>query len=363
MSAQDNTNAETVACWVGIDVSKDFFDAAIAGSEQRFPSTSLKQLPCERFKRTQSGVKALLQWVDKHAPEGARGARAVMETTGKYSLELTAWLIEERKSMAPAIVNAGQVKSFVDSLGQRNKTDGLAARGLAFFGVERRPSPYELMSPERRELRELTRYRAKLVEERTALKNRIKEGSSSKTVSDMWTRQLEELNRDIKELEQGMEQLRKAHSPFKRDFALLTSIPGVGFITAMVVLAELGDLRRFERAKQLSAFTGLNPRIIESGTSVRAKTRMGKRGNRHVRQALYTSSMGSLLTKASNDFKVKYTHLCDQGKAGKAALGAVMRQQLLVMRAVVINETPYDPLWKTRQKQGGNSAQKRPCTP
>ena len=106
---------------------------------------------------------------------------------------------------------------------------------------------------------------------------------------------------------------------FKCDFDLLTSIDGVGPITAMTVLAEIGDLRRFERARQLTAYAGVSPRVVQSGTSVRGKTRMCKRGNKRIRQALYLSAMATLNTKKPNSLSTMHYRLCDEGKEGKEA--------------------------------------------
>lgn len=157
--------------WVGLDVSKLTFDAALALSDQHFPSTPLRALPWKTFPRTREGVAAFLAWVAEHVPESE--VRVIMEATGKYSVELTAWLLAKRPTLRPAIENPKNTSAFIDSLGQRNKTDGLDARGLAFYGVERRPAPYEPLSKTRQELRDLSRCRDTLVEQRTALKNRL----------------------------------------------------------------------------------------------------------------------------------------------------------------------------------------------
>jgi transposase len=142
----------------------------------------------------------------------------------------------------------------------------------------------------------------------------------------------------------------------KRDFALLTSIDGVGPITALTVLAEIGDLRRFERARQLTAYVGVSPQIVRSGTSVRGKTRMCKRGNERVRRALYLSAMATLNTREPNSLSAMHARLCREGKQGKAALGAVMRKQLTIMRAVIISGIPYDPAYDPELKRRGARA-------
>ena len=343
--------------WVGLDVSKATFDAALALSDQRFPSTPVRALPWKSFPRTREGVVAFLAWLKEQAPK--EKVRVVMEATGKYSVELTTWLLAKRPSLRPAIVNPKNTKAFIDSLSQRNKTDGLDARGLAFYGVERRPAAYEPLSKARQELRELSRCRDTLIAQRTALKNRLREKSSSKIVRRLQTRQLHQLNEDIAKLEEEMKRVIDEDEKFKRDFALLNTIAGVGPITAMTVLAEIGDLRRFERARQLTAYAGVTPRIIESGTSVRGKTRMCKRGNERVRHALYLSAMATLNTKRPNSLSIVHQRLCEEGKEGKAALGAVMRKQLTVMRAVLISGKPYDPTFRGCGKPSGDPARER----
>jgi transposase len=337
--------------WVGIDVSKAAFDVALAHPDQRFPSTPLRALPWRTFARSKAGVGEFLAWLDEVAPRSGRtGVRVVMEATGKYSVELTAWLVAKRPSLRPAIENPGATKAFIDSLSQRNRTDGLAARGLAFYGVERRPAPYEPLSESREELRCLSRCRQVLVEERTALKNRMREGSRSKTVSKLWAQKLRQLDQDIERVEQEMQRVVKDDEQLSRDFALLLSVPGVGMVTAVTVLAEIGDLRRFERARQLTAFAGVSPRVVQSGTSVRGGTHLCKRGNHRVRRALYLSGMATLHTRKPNDLSETYRRLCQEGKNGKAAIGALMRKQLILMRAILISGKPYDPTWKKRKE-------------
>ena len=340
--------------WVGLDVSKRCFDAAVASPDQRFPSTRLRSLPWRTFPRTRQRVVEFLAWIDEHAPRG--NTRVVMEATGRYSIELTTWLLARRPTLRPAIENPTGTKAFIDSLNQRNRTDGLAARGLAFYGVERRPAPYEPLSESRARLRELSRYRDALVVQRTTLKNRIGEQGDSKVVARMQARQLRQLDRDITAIEREMKQAINEDAEYKRDFELLTTIDGVGPITAMTVLAEIGDLRRFERARQLTAYVGVSPRVVQSGTSVRGRTRLCKRGNGRVRQALYLSAMATLNTKKPNSLSQTHYRLCEAGKEGKAALGAVMRKQLTVMRAVLISGKPYDPMYKGGGKRCGKRA-------
>ena len=158
-------------------------------------------------------------------------------------------------------------------------------------------------------------------------------------------------------VEAEMKRVVEAAPKIAHDVALLSSIYGVGFIVAVVIVAELGDLRRFRKARQLTAFAGVSPRIYQSGTSVARPARMCKKGNPRVRQALYLSALSAV--RGRNDLQRTYTRLISQGKPPKAALGAVMRKLLVVMRALLITETDYDPDWQLQPDRRYHGASNR----
>lgn len=329
--------------WVGLDVSKATFDAAWLSCAEAAPSKNLSRLPSRSFPRTASGAEEFVKWVDEHLERGGLRdypVRCVMEATGRYSQDLVFLLCEVRASLMPAIVPPRETSQFIQSLGVRNVTDKLASRGLAVYGRERAPEAYVPMSPAEAELRAVSRYRDSLMRQRIALGNQAQEGTSSEWVKQQRDEHLSSLKAAIKSAEAELRRLVEANQNLKEDVALLRSIYGVGFITAAVIRAELGDLRRFDGARELSAFAGVNPSNKESGTSVRTRTRMSKQGNARVRQALYLSAM--VLIRKPSDLQSTYKRLIQQGKSKMAALGAVMRKMLVMMRAILIHNTPYE---------------------
>ena len=345
----DNETSErkrSVIHWIGIDVAKSKFDAALVRKGQKWATTALCEVPVTSFERSRKGVASLRQWINRMLEDAVEKVqvRVIMEATGKYSTELAIWLIEQEPSIAPAIVNPHHTSAFIKSLGLRNKTDKLEARALGFYGVEREPCPYEPPAPEIVELRALCRYRDALVREKVADENRAEGESESRFVTRMRSNRLVQLGRDIKRIEDEMTKVVNTNAQVKHDLELLCSIYGVGFITAVVVIAELGDLRRFRKARQLTAFAGLSPRIYQSGTSVSGRPRMCKKGNPRVRQALYLSAMSAI--RGQNDLQRMYKRMTSEGKSPMAALGAVMRKQLTVMRAILISEELYNPDWR-----------------
>lgn len=325
--------------WTGVDVAKDTFDAALVLGGQRYPHTRLSQVPARRFERTEQGVSEFVAWLDERVGD-KDAVRVCMEATGRYSSELAVWLLEARPSLKPAIVNPAHSAAFIKSMGLRNKTDKMDARALGFYGVERRPVCYEPPTKAQRELRELSRQRTALVTARNAERNRAAEPAQSKVVLKIQKRRLSELDRDIKALDKAINKLVNADEDLKRDVEALMRIDGVGIVTAVVVLTEMGDLRRFERARQLTAFAGLSPRVFESGSSVKGRTHMCKQGNGRVRAALYMAAM-AIKRGNKSDLAATYQRLIENGKAPLVALAVVMRKLLCVMRAVLISGKPY----------------------
>lgn len=359
--------SEKVQVWSGLDVSKASFDAALAVPRPDGEARDLRELPVKSFDRTAEGVRAFLDWADAHldgvAASGERvpTVRVVMEATGRYSVELAVWLLAERPSLSPAIVNPQQACHFRKSLNFRNNTDRIAARALAQYGVDRRPAAYEPPTAAHAELRELSRYRTTLVEQRVAEQNRAEEGSDSTVVRRMQKSRIEKLNRDIKRIEKEIKTAVARIPDLARDAELIDGIYGVGFVTAVAVVAELGDLRRFTRGRQLSAFVGTAPCNHDSGTSVHKRPRMCKAGEPRVRALLYMCAMSAVA--GDNDFADTYHRLIASGKTKMAALGAVMRKLLLVMRAIVISGQPYDPHYNRRRKTVDNATQKEGKSP
>ncbi len=339
---------ENLRHWVGADVAKKTFTASLARRGQRWGLTALGELPRKTFVRNPQGVEQLVAWLCLllELPPAQLDIGVVMETTGKYSTELAAWMTAQHRGLCPAIVHARQASAFIQSLHVRGKTDDIEARALAFYGVERRPAPYQALPARQLELRELVRHRAQLLELKLALQNRQGEGSQNTAVCQSQERMLKQFTQEIARIELKMRKCVDRSAELGRDEALLRSIHGVAFLTATLILAELGDLRRFERARQLSAFAGLSPRPLQSGSSIDKPAHLCKQGSGSVRKALYMAALTAI--HDSGPMQATFEKACAAGKPKMVALGAVMRKLLVLMRAILISGKPYDPQWKKR---------------
>lgn len=132
---------------------------------------------------------------------------------------------------------------------------------------------------------------------------------------------------------------------FCKNISLLISIPGIGHITAITILAEIGDIDRFPTPKQLVAFFGVDPAVNESGKFKGDRVKMSKRGTRLGRRALFAVALASIRVKrngeAMNQVLLKYYQENLKGKKAKVALVAVMHKLIKYLFAVLRNQQKY----------------------
>lgn len=99
-------------------------------------------------------------------------------------------------------------------------------------------------------------------------------------------------------------------SDIKRNFLLLTTIPGIGELTAMTLVSEIGDFNRFKNSKKLVAYLGIDPSINESGNFKSSNNSMSKRGSNIGRRAIYSAALSAIGIKrngeANNEIILEY---------------------------------------------------------
>jgi hypothetical protein len=137
-----------------------------------------------------------------------------------------------------------------------------------------------------------------------------------------------------------IEQCVESHEELKKEAGLICTIPGIGKKTAFMALAELGDLRSWSR-QEIVSYAGLYPRQHTSGTSVASPPRIAGGGGARIRRALFLPccSLSHLDIPVTRWRK----GLFDRGKAKMAAIVALIKKVLLLMRTVVVTGQAYNP--------------------
>ena len=323
----DTSNMTSVQSWVGIDVSKDKLDACLL----RPVGKPLWQV----FKNDPNGHNKLLRWVDHNAP-GVK-LHFCMESTGTFSQGIALFLAEAGHIVT--VANPHLVRHYGFAQGIGNKTDPVDAHTIADYCRTQRPAPWRMSSAEVRVLVALLRRCSNLQEHLHQEKNRLGESGLVKDVQRSLKRSIRFIETDMQQLQKQIQQHIDSNPKLKKDKELLESIPGIGDLTALWILAELPDVTQFSSADAAAAYAGVNPRVYTSGKSVRKRTRISKRGNARLRRALY---MPALAAAKYNPFcRNLYERLTARGMAKKAAICAVMRKLLMIAFGVLKSQTMF----------------------
>ena len=321
--------------FVGVDISKLSFDASLApiGSV----NAEFSKLPACSFEMNKTGVGRFGKWLEKEL--GTAAAKGiVIEATGTYSKRFAELL--KPKSFPPvSTVNPYYPSSYKRSLGIKDKTDCVDARVLALYGATRTPAPDKETNPEQAKLKELQRLCDDYETDILSWKNRLEQveyGESRVRIK----KTIAQFEASLREVRNQIELIIKASERMRQDVKLMCTVPGIGEKTAIMLLAELGDLRDWKREKIVS-FCGLYLRQHTSGKSVSKRPRLSKGGGWRVRRGLF---MCCLALRSRPTLLKKFgDRLIERGKSKMCAIGAMMRKLLLLVRAVVVSGVPYDP--------------------
>ncbi len=203
------TNHENVmpAAWLGIDVGKNSFDVGLhLPVEYGQPARGIGDIPTISVDRTSEGLSRALSWAMDKCRSFASGnncpapsLRAVMEATGRFSLELCSWITAAAPEIKPVIDDPRAIHDYARSLKIRNKTDAVDAAVLARYGAERMPEPRPVMPSHYAELRERTRLRSSLVGGLVAARERLDEIRGSRVAAKIQKKVVKTLEKAVAE--------------------------------------------------------------------------------------------------------------------------------------------------------------------
>ena len=259
-----------------------------------------------------------------------------MESTGSYHLLLCACCFEAGFSIK--IINPLIVKKQNQTNLRRVKNDKKDA-GLIRYCVAN-GSGYEFETDKDAiVLKSLVRQRNSLANTVLKMRKQIEDVAYKEDCFDV---KINSVYGDISAIiEAKIKDLEKNLKLFRRDEQrLLESIPGVGPITSASFISEVGNITKFSNAKKLVAFIGLDSRVHESGTSVRGKGYISKRGNKILRTRLFNAASVAVLRP--NLFQRYFQKKRSEGKPYRVALVATMNKMTHVIYSVWSNKKPFE---------------------
>lgn len=322
-----------MSVFIGIDVSKATLDIAIR-QDQNSRHFKVKNSP--------SGFDKLQKQLNKLDSID----RIALEASGRYGEPLALWLFEQGYPVS--YLNPKLTHRFAQSRLRYNKTDADDAKLIAQYAQLHLPPLWQAPTASQRLLTQRSRRLEALQKERQRERNRLASGITDDFVCQQIQAHINFLEQLIKDTQKAIRQLIRQDESLKHNYQLLTSIQGIGEVTASLFLSEIGDISRFDNIKQLTAFFGLDPQDWQSGTSINRPAHISKHGNSRLRASLYMPALTAM--KHNRACRLLNQRLENKHKPGKVRVVALMRKLLHQIFGVLKNQQPYDDLYDLRQQ-------------
>ena len=305
---------------IGIDVAKAELVVAAQPSGERWTVAN-----------DERGVRTLVERLRVAAPE-----LIVLEATGGYELVCVAALAAV--GLPIVVVNPRQVRDFAKATGQLAKTDRIDADILALFAERVRPDVRPLPDAEAQELEALLARRRQLIEMLQAERNRLGQvfGRGKRQVKKSLKSHITYLERELRIADTDLGDMVRESPAWRDRDDLLQSVPGVGRVLSMTLLADLPELGRLSR-RAIAKLVGIAPLSRDSGTLRGHRFVQGGRAS--VRAVLYMGTLAA--TKRNPIIRAFYHRLLAVGKPKKLALVACMRKMLTILNTMVRTRQPW----------------------
>jgi len=307
----------------GIDVGKFILDIHVNPLNQIFSVNN-----------DQTGIKKLLKKINNYTKSEHCTKLIVCEATGGYENLLVDLLRDQ--NIPIHVAHANKVRNFAKATGKFAKTDKIDANILSDYAMVFKPKPNAyVIDKELKALKDLQIRRRHLMDDLIKEQNRL-DKNIDKELAKSINRHIKWLKQEIKLVDRKIDAFILEHKDIKAQIDLITSIPGVGQITASAILTNLPEIKSVDN-KQLSALIGVAPMNKDSGTKSGKRRIIGGRAN--VRNSLYMAAVASI--RSNHMISKFYKRLRDKGKPAKVAIVAAMHKLLFIIKSVLKRQTVW----------------------
>lgn len=293
------------------------------------------------FPNTAKGIVSFIQWVKK-LTEASVPIRFAMEATGVYHESLAYYLDDQ--GLEISIITPNKISNYARTLDVKTVTDKTASEAITLFGLERNLEKWKRPNKLFKKLRQLTRERDQVVQLRTIAKNQLhaelaEAESNSSSVARM-KKQIAFFDKQEKEIRSEIMELSKQNEKVSESIKIICSLPGVGALTAIIVLAETNDFELIRNKRQLTSYAGLDVKEKQSGTSVKGKPRISKQGNKYLRKAMHLPALTAI--RLDERHKAIFARLVSRHGIKMKAIVAVERKLLEMIYTLYKTNKQYD---------------------
>jgi len=326
----------------GIDISKDSFTVCFGTLDDTLNQKISKSFTFENNKK---GFKTLIKSVNNidvfRSEDKTIPLWFVVEATGVYYENLAYFLAENNFSVSVVLPN--KIKHFFKTLKNKSKTDSLDAEGITQYGLQSQLEQWKAPSPIFKELKELTRELDSVTTMMVQIKNKLHAKEHSHNANE---KTIQRLNQQIsffikqqKLIEQQIKDLVKSDSGLDERIKKIITAEGVGFKTAVRVVAETNGFELIQNERQLTSYAGYDPQQNTSGI-FKGKTPISKKGNKFLRNAVYLPALAAV--RCNEHLKAVYKRLCISKNNKKIALVAVARKLLILIYTLWKKNEPFN---------------------
>jgi len=328
----------TIKQVVGIDVAQKELVVSLG----RMSSNWTPEIYASKvFPNSEKGFLSLKEWVTKFTDSQVE-VRYVMEATGVYHQRL-AFFFHQQGALVSVIL-PNKISNYFRTLEVKTITDKTASEAITRFGLERKLDSWNCPDPSFKKLQQLTRERDQIVQERTLVKNQLHaeeaEAQPNKSSVSRAKKRLALLDKQEKEIQEEIKVAVKQNEELHKSVKLLCSIPGIGLLTAATVLGETNGFELIRNKRQLTSYAGLDVVEKQSGTSVKGKPKISKKGNRHLRKAMHLPALTAI--RHDERFKAVFVRLVSKHGVKMKAAVAVQRKLLELTYTIFKTQKRFD---------------------
>lgn len=336
---------------VGIDVSKDTLDVTF--KEQTIKGVKIKG--STKFDNNANGHEKFLEWCNKREIPG--NTVYILEATGVYHEEVLFFLYDNGKKVCVELPQ--RIKYYAKSKGVKTKNDKIDSGIIADYGIERNLRFWQEPGKSFRTIRTLAREHTTLTQSKTQAQNRLHAVKHSRDknekVMKRYYEQIDFFNGQLADIEDEIAKTINDDATLKTRFSNVTSIKGIGVMTAAKILSETDGFQLFDSIKQLVSYSGLDVIEKQSG-NYSGKTKISKKGNSRLRTALYMPAMTAILH--NKNLKEFNKRIMETHKFKKQGIVAVMRKLLILVYTLWKKNEPYNSNFAWGNQTSGNDEAK-----
>lgn len=316
---------------VGIDVSKLVLDAVLILTDEK---DNIHHIQVSNDK---TGLSELLKWLKKFKGFDLNSTIFCMEHTGLYNYSLLSFLSHHQCRIW--LENPVQIKK---SLGvQRGKNDKIDAKRIAMYALKNMDQ-VKLWQPAREvidQIKHLTSLRERLVESKKRLMVPVDEikqcgdKAMARMLEKSMSHAIKGIDKDIKQTEKKIKEVIDSDDHLKKLFALVSSVVGIGFVSAINLLIYTNEFTSFTDPRSFACYSGIAPFEHSSGSSVRGRTRVSHMANKKMKTLLHLASLTAV--KFDAELRQYYERKIEEGKNKMSILNAIRNKLVHRIFAVV----------------------------